>query len=113
MRAQIEVDLCGAKHSLALPMGALEDIAEKIEPQVYMLASRMASGTWKLAEVHGVLDTALKAGGADITAEDVIHDDGIMRAAEVAYLILERALTGNPSKKNAVARKTKSPKPAS
>lgn len=113
MRAQIEVDLCGGKHSLALPLGALEDIAERVEPQVFHLTARMASGAWKLAEVKDVLDTALKAGGADITAEDVIHQDGIMRAAEACYEILERALTGNPPKKATAVAKKKSRKPAS
>lgn len=107
MRAEIEVDLCGGKHSLALPLGALEDIAEKIEPQVYVLAARFAASEWKLTEVQGVLDTALKAGGAEINAEDVIHKDGLIRAAEVAYLILERALTGPPSKKAAAGAKKK------
>jgi hypothetical protein len=113
MRAELDADLCGGKYPLALPLGALEDIAEKIEPEVYHLAHRLASGSWKLAEVRGVLDTALGAGGADITAEEVIHEDGLMRAAEVAYLILERALTGPPSKKNKAAPKAKKPKPGS
>ncbi len=113
MRAQLEAQLCGFKHTLALPMGALEDVAEKVDEHVYELAARMANGRWKLSEVVGVLNNALVAGGSDITAEDVIHDDGLIRAAEVAYLILERALTGNPSKKASAVAKTKSQKPDS
>ena len=113
MRAELSLRLCGGEHSLALPMGALEDIAEKIEPEVYMLMSRLATGKWKLSEVCGVLDTALKAGGSDITAEDIVHKEGLMRGAEVAFEILERALSGPPPKKTVAVAKKKKPKPDS
>lgn len=105
-------NLCGGRHPVAVPIGFLEDVA-RIEPRLWQLYRRICRGEGgvsdaTLGEVRGVVEAALRHGGARIGVREIAEYEGIERlwtlAAEVIELAIampddlpEDALPGKPA----------------
>jgi len=72
------------------PIGALEEIARE-EPRLQVLLDRLSNGGAQLGEVRAVLDATLKASGSKVTSAMIIEKDGLLRATEIAALVLYKA----------------------
>jgi len=111
MKAEIEIRAGGAKHTLALPLGALEDIA-KVNPVIEQLWQAFTLSVYQVDELVAVLAAGLKYGGSELTVEELIDEVGVKQAAAFAADALAAAIRDDAPKK-APAAKAKKPKRAS
>lgn len=90
MRAEIEAQIGGETHKLALPIGGLEEVA-KVNPYPVEVWEGLHRRIYRLDELIAVLRAGLKYGGSSLKAEAVIEGEGIARAAEIARDLMAAA----------------------
>lgn len=84
---------CGHVHATAMTVEALAEI-ERHDPFFGKLIYRIADGTWSIGDLRTVLGAGLRAGGAAVSAQDVIDAEGLTRASEIAYQAFSAAFDG-------------------
>lgn len=102
MRAEIEADCCGGTHTLAMPIGGLEDVA-KVNPYPVEVWQGLVLGVWKLDELRAVLKAGCKWGKASVTADQIIETEGLTRAAKIAADLMAAAFKDDSGNSNAAA----------
>lgn len=96
MKAEVTVEAGGDVIRLALPIGGLEQIAEKfpIMEELLRALSQPVDGVryYRFDEVRTVLAAGLKWGEAKMTAGALIEEIGVGPAASLAAKLLAAAL---------------------
>ena len=90
MRAEIVVELDGKTHKLAMPIGALEDVA-KVNPYPVEVAISLAAGKYRLDELQAVLRAGCTWGNAETDATRIIEGEGLKTAARIASDLMKAA----------------------
>jgi len=103
MRAEIEIEACGGVHTLALPIGGLEEVA-KVNPYPVEVWQGLTLGVWKLDELRAVLKAGCKWGRAAVTAEQIIEDVGLKAAAKMAADLMAAAFHDDSGNSDAAAK---------
>lgn len=83
MHARMTAVVGGRDVSFAMPIGALEEVAE-VNPRLGELRGVLVAGVWELRELKAVLAAGLKWGGSDATVSEVIEAEGLAGAARIA-----------------------------
>lgn len=95
----MRVNLMGGEFDLALPIGALEDIA-RVQPKLEQLYLRVASGDWTLQELRAVMEAALKWSDAPgVTFAGLVEYEGLARIRIVAVQLFEAAWLSHEDRK--------------
>lgn len=109
MAARLKINTMGDEVTLAMPIGALEDIA-KHDPRLGELRHRLAINMvddvprWKWADIKAVLGVALTAGGSNKAADDIIEHEGADKCAAICGALLQLALAvSEPDRPKAAA----------
>lgn len=106
MRAELVEDIAGRRVRLAMPIGALERVAE-VNPALeevrdsFFIAGPTGSRVWHLREVRAVLDAAAEAGGAGLDGGAIIEAIGLTRAVDLARRLINAAFSDDAPKKAA------------
>jgi hypothetical protein len=96
-------NLMGGEHELALPIGALEDIA-RTQPQLEKLYIRIVGGEWTLGEIRAVIDAAIKWSSAPgLTFAGLVDYEGLARVKMVAVELFEAAWLSHEDRKKLAA----------
>ncbi len=104
MPAALTISAMGGEVSLAMPIGALEEVA-KHNPRLGELCEKLASADrWTLADINTVLDVGLIAADGTRTARELIEHEGAARMAGTASALLRLALNvAEPDRPKAAA----------
>jgi len=104
MRAELMVEISGAEHRLALPLGGIEDIA-KVNQAVGEVAQALQLGIWRMDELRAVWTAGIKYGGSSLKFEDAYEALGLKGCGEIARDLVLKAFEDDSPKKNSEAEK--------
>lgn len=94
-RGDVALVVDGQRHIARLTLGALAELEEVLEEgSLIALVERFEGNAFSSRDVLALLGAGLRGGGADISAEQLLHaqiDGGPMAAAKVAAELLARA----------------------
>lgn len=116
MAAEVQVTIGGEEHTLALPIGGIEEVA-KVNPQVEEVWQALHftlnnTRVYRLDELKAVLTAGCKWGKAKVKPEQIIEELGVRPAADVAAELMRLALGIEkvaPSGKGHAAERTTEP----
>lgn len=103
MKAEIEVEIGGERHTLALPIGGLEEVA-RVNPYLFEVAQAFERGVWKFDELMAVLRAGCKHGGAKITPDKIVESFGLSEASKIALRLMAAAFADDSGNSDAAAR---------
>ena len=89
-KPEITIEIDGKRHRLAMPLGALEDVAA-VNPALGTVYMGLLMASWDLPEVAAVLNAGIRYGSRDITFEAIVEARGIGGAADIARALIEAA----------------------
>lgn len=107
MRAEIEVEVGGERHTLALPIAGLEDVS-KVNPYLTEVYGSLAMKVWKLDELRAVLRAGLKYGKSSLSADALIESEGLDKSRMIALDLMKAAFRDDSGNSNAAAGKATS-----
>jgi len=105
MKAEIEIEVEGERHTLALPIGGLEEIA-RVNPFLFEVAEALAHPRRpvKFDELTAVLRAGAKWGGKTITADRIVEAVGLSEAAKIALRLMAAAFADDSGNSDAAAK---------
>lgn len=93
MRPEIEIEVGGKTVRLAIPLGAVEEVA-KLNPNLGEIANELQSGKLPWPMVRKIVETGLKWGDKETTIDAVYAEHGVVGMTLIAADLLIAAWTG-------------------